>query len=202
VLSYDLTGPDGVNTFHEIVYEGGLGEIDPLLEAERALGGRPPEAMAAIYSASFDKFYDIAPDNSLAFTQGDIQLVGWEDGVAADLGGGVRSLTQYISQIDTNGFFVGLNNIDPLDSPDRIADFLGSRTLHYEYDAGTSYTCDRGVTCPDDTILSFSGTATFNRAASTLAVPEPAAWALMILGFGLTGAALRRRSRLVCQPAT
>ena len=25
------------------------------------------------------------------------------------------------------------------------------------------------------------------------AVPEPASWALMILGFGLTGAALRRR---------
>jgi hypothetical protein len=28
-------------------------------------------------------------------------------------------------------------------------------------------------------------------------VPEPAAWALMILGFGLTGAALRRRALLI-----
>jgi hypothetical protein len=36
----------------------------------------------------------------------------------------------------------------------------------------------------------FSGTATFERA---LAVPEPSAWALMILGFGGTGAMMRRR---------
>jgi|GEM_PF-1858957 len=35
----------------------------------------------------------------------------------------------------------------------------------------------------------FSGTATFE----TAAVPEPSAWALMILGFGGTGALLRRR---------
>ncbi len=35
-------------------------------------------------------------------------------------------------------------------------------------------------------------------------VPEPAAWALMIGGFGLTGAALRRQRRLAlgCQPAS
>jgi hypothetical protein len=33
------------------------------------------------------------------------------------------------------------------------------------------------------------------------AVPEPAAWALMITGFGLTGAVLRRRRRLEAHPA-
>lgn len=27
------------------------------------------------------------------------------------------------------------------------------------------------------------------------AVPEPSAWALLILGFGLTGAAMRRRTK-------
>ncbi|WP_296600855.1 FxDxF family PEP-CTERM protein [Phenylobacterium sp.] len=36
----------------------------------------------------------------------------------------------------------------------------------------------------------FSGTATFDAAAP---VPEPAAWALMIMGFGGTGALMRRR---------
>lgn len=33
------------------------------------------------------------------------------------------------------------------------------------------------------------------RSLSVAAVPEPSAWALLILGFGLTGAALRRRTR-------
>jgi len=40
----------------------------------------------------------------------------------------------------------------------------------------------------------FSGTATFERAAL---VPEPSAWALMIVGFGGTGALLRRRRSTV-----
>jgi hypothetical protein len=39
----------------------------------------------------------------------------------------------------------------------------------------------------------FSGVATFE----ALAVPEPGAWALMILGFGGTGAMMRRRRALV-----
>ncbi len=33
------------------------------------------------------------------------------------------------------------------------------------------------------------------------AVPEPATWAMMILGFGLVGTAVRRRGRLVVRPA-
>lgn len=37
-------------------------------------------------------------------------------------------------------------------------------------------------------------TAVFNVTAGN-AVPEPASWALMISGFGLAGAALRRRVR-------
>jgi len=32
------------------------------------------------------------------------------------------------------------------------------------------------------------------RPVASAAIPEPAAWALMLAGFGLTGAALRRRS--------
>jgi len=36
----------------------------------------------------------------------------------------------------------------------------------------------------------YSGTATF----ATLPVPEPASWAMMIIGFGIVGVAFRRRS--------
>lgn len=38
----------------------------------------------------------------------------------------------------------------------------------------------------------FSGTATFS-AASAAAVPEAASWAMMLAGFGLTGAVMRKR---------
>jgi hypothetical protein len=48
-----------------------------------------------------------------------------------------------------------------------------------------------GYTSPQNTGTSFDGTATF---AATSAAPEPAAWALMIVGLGFTGAMLRRRS--------
>ena len=47
----------------------------------------------------------------------------------------------------------------------------------------------KGVTSSTNVNATYSGTATFARAA----VPEPASWALMIGGFGLIGAAMRRR---------
>lgn len=45
---------------------------------------------------------------------------------------------------------------------------------------------------------SFGGTISFELAS---AVPEPAAWALMIMGFGGVGAALRRRRQTAFSPA-
>lgn len=42
---------------------------------------------------------------------------------------------------------------------------------------------------------SYAGVIAFNPLTTT--VPEPAAWALMILGFGGTGAVLRRRGRAI-----
>jgi hypothetical protein len=47
----------------------------------------------------------------------------------------------------------------------------------------------KGVTSASDVAATYTGTATFSAAA----VPEPASWALMIGGFGLIGAAMRRR---------
>jgi hypothetical protein len=42
-----------------------------------------------------------------------------------------------------------------------------------------------------------AGEAFFSTTISSGAVPEPAAWGLMIVGFGLTGAAIRRRRQAV-----
>jgi len=42
---------------------------------------------------------------------------------------------------------------------------------------------------------SYGGFFNYDKAVRTEGVPEPAAWALMIAGFGITGAALRNRRR-------
>jgi hypothetical protein len=44
--------------------------------------------------------------------------------------------------------------------------------------------------------LGFYGSATADNFSVTGGVPEPAAWALMLVGFGLVGAAARRKSLL------
>ena len=48
-------------------------------------------------------------------------------------------------------------------------------------------------------LAGYKGSATLNRSLSnipeTSAAPEPSAWVVMIAGFGLAGAALRRRRR-------
>ena len=45
----------------------------------------------------------------------------------------------------------------------------------------------------DGTLMSYDGVISFSPLA---AVPEPAAWALMIMGFGGVGAMVRARRRL------
>lgn len=50
----------------------------------------------------------------------------------------------------------------------------------------------KGVTSATAVAATYAGTATFSAGA----VPEPASWALMIGGFGLIGAAMRRRIAL------
>lgn len=64
------------------------------------------------------------------------------------------------------------------------------------YDAAVNSTYNIAFTVSGTNL----GTVTNNiviQQGSGFAVPEPSAWALMILGFGATGAALRRRTRLV-----
>ena len=46
-----------------------------------------------------------------------------------------------------------------------------------------------------DTLKIFDGVATLADANGAGTVPEPASWAMMIVGFGLAGGALRRRAR-------
>jgi hypothetical protein len=81
--------------------------------------------------------------------------------------------------------------------------FLHAFTLSSGFVAGVN-TLDFRVTDvgPPTALRVDSITGTANLAPPTGGVPEPSAWALMILGFGAAGAALRRRrARLVGLPA-
>jgi hypothetical protein len=60
-------------------------------------------------------------------------------------------------------------------------DFLNTGRVGLQLPAGVSFT---------------SGSGVFLQPPATGAVPEPASWAMMISGFGLTGGAMRRRRRL------
>jgi hypothetical protein len=55
---------------------------------------------------------------------------------------------------------------------------------------------ESGLTGFPFTPVAFSRTVTGGQAAGVLATPEPATWALMLGGFGLAGAALRRSHRM------
>lgn len=73
--------------------------------------------------------------------------------------------------------------------------------LAYEMEAAfavgsidVSHTATIGFDLPDGVFLTTASGATFGDAGPpSTGVPEPAAWSLMIAGFGLAGAALRRR---------
>ena len=64
--------------------------------------------------------------------------------------------------------------------------YLGFDASRVTFDANNIYVNLQGLTA--------NGTITLDIKGSTGAVPEPAAWAMMLAGFGLVGAAMRRRS--------
>ncbi|WP_293904832.1 PEPxxWA-CTERM sorting domain-containing protein [Phenylobacterium sp.] len=65
-----------------------------------------------------------------------------------------------------------------------------------------SHTARIGFDTPDDVFLTAASGATFGHVPPPPSgVPEPASWALMIVGFGAAGAALRRRRALIAPTA-
>jgi hypothetical protein len=93
-----------------------------------------------------------------------------------------RTLSGVVSVNGVNSFdvFAGLSTFVAFnDNPATVTlDFMNTATFGIKGAQGVSYTSDSGV---------------FLGGAIGSAVPEPATWAIMILGFGTAGAALRRR---------
>jgi hypothetical protein len=127
-----------------------------------------------INTATFDDIFNFVvptgPDGKADFT------------VTSTMSGDSQNITFSNVSFDSHPFDV------------QVSGWNETRTLnHVPVTAGTTYTLElagsagvAGVT-PN---ASYSGVITF---APLAAVPEPAAWALMIAGFGGTGALLRRR---------
>jgi len=68
--------------------------------------------------------------------------------------------------------------------------------LNTQFSEGTvdlSHTANISFDLPDGVWLTSAGGATFGTPSTGPGIPEPAAWTLMISGFGLAGATLRRR---------
>ncbi len=86
---------------------------------------------------------------------------------------------------------VGLNALGVFTPTGSLSGFtagLADLTLGY------TQTGDLTADSPQPAI---SGSFTFSSPSMTAAVPEPASWAMLITGFGMTGAVLRRRKRAI-----
>jgi microcystin-dependent protein len=104
--------------------------------------------------------------------------------------GRLLNISDYISLFEVLGTTYGGNGVTTFALPD-----LDGRTI-----IGTGDGYDLGEMVGADRVtLAYTPPVSIPPAGG---VPEPASWALMILGFGLAGEAMRRRRRAVSPPRT
>lgn len=107
----------------------------------------------------------------------------------------LSSISVTLSPVAAFGFFVEPNNFGVYDFVFELSDGT-TQSASYEGDSGAGFL---GFVGKDISGFSVTTTGTdfafgdFYTAASIASAPEPATWAMMIVGFGLAGAALRRR---------
>jgi hypothetical protein len=68
----------------------------------------------------------------------------------------------------------------------------GAPNAHVGLNALATFT-PTGSLNPNNPQPAISGSFTFLSPSMVAAVPEPASWAMLLIGFGMTGAVLRRR---------
>ena len=143
-----------------------------------------------VYNAAAPQWAGSPPNGPLAYTAQE---------AAALLYGGVAS-DYVISTVDAS--VANINNMGWYDvigfGGKQFAQSYSSKYLGLYYGPTSGYACGAACTIDTNAASAFvrdnlSGQNRINFAFRIDAVPEPATWALMITGFGLVGATLRRR---------
>lgn len=176
VVSYDNTAPAGL----DLVYD-----FDGLAASGYTLALNGP---AAIFDGALGLVPDIAaPPPGVTNKYLAIQAGG--EAILNTLS--LNKLSIYIGSPDTfNSIrFIGLNGFDVTLNGTQLA----AGAFNGDQSVGRYMTYDFGADRVTKVIFSSSGNSFELDNIAVSAVPEPGAWALMIAGFGLMGAALRRR---------
>lgn len=162
-------------TFRSAVYDAGGGNLDFLYQVTN--NSRSTTSVEELSFANFAGFDVIGAWQQLAafgvFTTGVEEADSAERNFLGDALG---------ASFDTNFFADVHAGPNQLLNPGETSAIFQFRVVATNYTIGT-FTAQDGIAI---TAKGFSPTA---------AVPEPSAWALMILGFGGAGAALRQRRR-------
>jgi hypothetical protein len=163
-------------------------------------------ASAALMQGQTLKVEYLYPDLNTQFA-GPLDITGGGAGVTMFIGSDMTVTlgddTIYTSEDDFVGGFYNpaqFNGLHIWDANNVVAPFTSVSLLHNDY---LGFNMSRVSFDADNIFIDFTG-LNFTVSPSVLSLqvngggaPEPAAWALMISGFGLTGATLRRRRRAV-----
>jgi hypothetical protein len=142
----------------------------------------------AVTSAT-DQFGAIASGTSISLSTV-TATTGTPVTFSSSFGNFVGNITN-VATIPSPNARVGLNifgNFSPIGSLSAFTPGPADLTLSFT---------QTGELGPNDPQPAVSGSFTFSSPSITAAVPEPASWAMLITGFGMTGAVLRRRKKVI-----
>ena len=146
------------------------------VSSNSVFGGSPPYAVGGTLTINGQKFSTIGSNYSAIFTTGDYQILS----------------NDMVDRAVNNNFYVDLTGAGlptTVDQPISLGLAPGQavNVSFIDNNGGGNVSAAIGTLFP--TLLTVS-------VASAGAVPEPALWATMLLGFGLIGGAMRRRTNV------
>ena len=167
----DLGGGSGPSFFNVTVADGWIGGANKIEIQHLSIAGDP---FSGLNLAELDTFGNSTMSQSLAAGH---YTVDWYYSPRPRVGASTNGIT----------LSIGSTLLDSITGPGTANTVWGARHVDFTTTGGALTFAAIGVS---DSYGGYLDDITISSVAS---VPEPASWALMIGGFGLTGAALRRR---------
>jgi hypothetical protein len=156
---------------YDIIYGGdGFGGVSPLIDATLSINGTTRHVSGS--SSAVFRTIEAEAITSSAIHQVESNGIQYSGHIA-----GAGNASTAAASLDSN----------VAASPFGSTTFGAGSFQFYVYDLGASQYLERAYG-------NFASTGTFS---VTGGVPEPASWAMLITGFGLTGTALRRRAKSI-----